>query len=402
MIQSRKFQRGVLAAVMASLTLLIGGPALAQGNPPVKLGVLMGFTGPAAFQAGSTMVAIRMGVKEINDAGGLLGRRVEIIQADDQFNPAQSVNEARRLAQQERVNFVLGPQASTLALAVAPVFTEARIPYFSTSVAAVPSAYNFPTMMSTTSQAQSMANFAANVLHAKTAAYLSDNGAAGKALVPDFQKLLPGLGIELKGVQEHDTRTADITPQVLALRRLNPEVLLHSTSTGEDGGLLLKTLADIGWNVPVVSTSIAQATAGALKVAGPDAFKPGRYYGLIATAYTYCASDKVGDRAYDRYLAKLKAFDPENFDKLDHKSTLYLYDSLMLIRAAVEGSKSVDGPTLVSWIEKNGSSLRGGAGYPMAPNAASHFLMGPNAISFVTRPDLPRPSDKLIERTAGC
>src|SRR5262245_11561346 len=121
-------RRRIIAAALllagAVTGTLVSTPASAQANAPIKIGVLLPFSGPAAFQATSSMIALRMGVKEINDAGGLLGRKLELVQADDQFNPAQSVNEARRLLQLEKVNFVMGPMASSLALAVAPIFNE--------------------------------------------------------------------------------------------------------------------------------------------------------------------------------------------------------------------------------------------------------------------------------------
>jgi branched-chain amino acid transport system substrate-binding protein len=395
----------VFSATLVSLALAAIAPlnrAYAQSKDSIKVGVLMGFTGSAAFSAATNLESIRMGVKEINDSGGLLGRRVEIVQADDQFNPAQAVIEARRLTQQEKVHFVIGPQASTLALAVAPIFTESKTIYFSTTISPVPTPYNFSPVMSAVTMTQAMAQFVAETLKVKSVAFLSDNGAAAKSLLKDLQKQLSDRGIELKAIQEHETRGADITPQLLALRRANPELILHTASTGEDGGLLINNLREIGWNVRVVSAIFGLATGGTLKVAGPDAFKSGLYYSLLPASYTYCANEKLGDRAYDRYLAKLKAWNPEIYEKLDHKASLGPYDALMVFKAAVEGTKSLDGPALVSWIEKNGSTLRGAAGYPMAPSGASHFLIGASAMTFVTRPDVIRPQDKLVQRDYGC
>src|SRR5437870_214715 len=93
--QRRRFVAACIAATATFSGVVMAPSALAQSSqPPIKIGVLLGFTGPAAFLAAGSMIAIRMGLKEINDAGGLLGRRLEIVQADDQFNPTQAVNEA--------------------------------------------------------------------------------------------------------------------------------------------------------------------------------------------------------------------------------------------------------------------------------------------------------------------
>jgi branched-chain amino acid transport system substrate-binding protein len=381
-------------------------PARAQGqapaNAPIKIAALLGFSGPASLQATSSWIALRMGVKEINDAGGLLGRRVELIQSDDQFQPAQAVNEARRLTQQEKVNFVFGPMASSLALAVAPIFNEAKTIYFSTSVAVIPTPYNFSPMMSTPAFAQAMARFARETLKPKSVAILSDNGAAAKSAVEEFKKLFPAQGIAITGIQEHDTRPPDVTPQVLALRKTNPDVLIHTTSTGEDAGLMINALRDLGWNIPVVSSSAGLAVGGALKIAGPDAFKSGRIYSTLPLSQTYCASDKPGERGFDKYVSRLRAFAPDDVDKMDQKSSLNLYDGLLLLKAAVEGAKSLDGATLISWMDQNATKVRGTTGAFFASTAGNHFMMGADAMAIVLRPDVIRPADKLVERVSGC
>src|SRR4051794_19738413 len=89
-------RRGWAALAMLALVCVctvVAPPTRAQGqapaNAPIKIAALLGFSGPASLQATSAWIGLRMGVKEINDAGGLLGRRVELIQADDQFQPAQ-------------------------------------------------------------------------------------------------------------------------------------------------------------------------------------------------------------------------------------------------------------------------------------------------------------------------
>ena len=394
------FAMGLLLPMILGLTLPVS--KVAAQAAPIKLGVLLSFTGPAAISAASYWPAIRMAVKEINDAGGLLGRKVEIVQADDQSNPAQAVSEARRLAQLEKVNFVMGPGASGLALAVAPVFNEAKIVYFSTSVAVIPTPYNFSPMMSTSAYVQPMVKFMKDNLRARNVAVLSDNGAASKATVEDFKKQIPGQGMNLIMIQEHDTRPTDITPQLLSIKRSNPDVLVHTTSYGEDAGLLIKSMAEMGWNIPVMSAAAGLAAGATLKIAGPDAFKSERIYSPVPLAHTYCASDKPGSRNYDRYVSRLKAFEPENFDKIDQKSSLYLYDALQLLKAAIEGTKSLDGATLVGWMDQNATKQLGTAGAPFASTTGSHFMMGADSMAIVKRPDLVRQADKLVERVTGC
>jgi ABC-type branched-subunit amino acid transport system substrate-binding protein len=395
---------GGLAAMLA---LSSAGTAQAQSRDPnskepIKLGVLLPMTGPGALSGAGFMMAIRMSVKEMNDTGGLLGRHVELVLADDRLDPTQAVTEARRLTQQEHVNFVLGPLGSALAAAVAPIMTESSTLYFPSAVAPTPSPYSFSVAMSATSQATSMVQFMSQVLKVKTTAIIQDNGGACKALNEEYKRLLPQYGIALKGVQEVEFRAPDATPQLLALRRLDPEVLIQCSTVGEDAGLVIKNLDEIGWKVRFVSIAAAQATLNTLKAAGPDAFKSGRYYGLLPKAFTYCAGEKIGDRGYDRYLAKLKAFDPENFERIDQKSSLYMYDGIMLLRTAVETTRSLDATTLMNWIDQNGHTVRSVAGFPFAVTKTNHFMIGEDALTYVNHPDVVRPEDKFVQRDTGC
>jgi branched-chain amino acid transport system substrate-binding protein len=399
---TRTLNRRGAVALSAAIASLVAGGALAQSGEPIKVGVLLPFTGTGAYIAQGNLTAQRMAVKEINEAGGLLGRPVEIVQADDQFDPTQAVNEARRLTQQAKVSFVMGPVASNLANAVAPIMTETKTLWFATAVAPVTGALGFSGMMSSSEQAVAMVNFAIEHLKAKSVAIIHDNGGASKALVEEFKTLIPARGLELKGLQEHAMRDADTTAQLLSLRRLNPDVLLHTSSTGEDAGQVIKNMADIGWTIRTVSTTTAQATGGTLKVAGPDALKGGNFYGIVFKGLTYCAADKPGEGGFGAYLARLRAFDAKAADNMDARQAIYLYDAMILAKSAIQATRSLDGTVLASWIENNAGGVKGVSGIPFGVKGSNHFMMGRDALTFVNRPDQPRAEDKLTLRTIDC
>jgi ABC-type branched-subunit amino acid transport system substrate-binding protein len=394
-------RRLLLAAVLA---LLAPAAQAQQAGQPIRVGLLYSFSGAGAAGAQNYLAAARMAVKEINDAGGLLGRRLELVQADHAFDPARAVSEARRLTQLEKVDVVFGPEASALAVAVAPIFNEARTPYFSITVVLGPSPLNFSAVMSGTSQASAMLDFAANQLHAKTVALLIDNGSVGKQLVEDARKMAPAKSLQVVAIQEHEIHANDQTPQILALRRANPDVLIHSGSLPPDTVVLLKNLDELGWHPKIVSTVFGLAAGQIMANGAPDAFKSGNNWGLVMKGFTYCAGEKIGDRQYDRYLARLKAAEPANFDKMDRIASLYgTYEPIMTWRTAVEATKSLDGPTIVSWLEANAGKLRAaGTGQPIGITKVSHYMVGADAITFVQRPDLVRPEDKLVERNIDC
>ena len=391
--------RGMQGMAAALLTMLVATGVHAQST--IKIGLMQGFTGPNASVAASDRAGVRLAVKEINDAGGLLGRKLEILESDDNLNPAQSVSEARRLVR-DGVNFVLGPQASFLAAAAAPIFTEAKVVFISSTVSAVASPYNFSMLWGSAVQAQAMMEFAADKLKAKSIAVLVDSGPLGVLLQDEVKKRAPALGLNVVATEVFELNTPDITPQIQRVRRANPDVILNTGSLPADAGRLIRNMEELGWNPTIVSTVFAVATKGTMDAGGPDSFKSGKYYGLLPKSYTYCAKDRVGARPYDAFLGRLKALETADFAKIDHKSALMYYDAVNVLRAAIEGTKSVDGTAIYAWIERNAANLRGVAGTPLSANASSHFFIGANALTLVNRPDVVRAEDNLVERRFDC
>jgi branched-chain amino acid transport system substrate-binding protein len=402
-ISKRRLFTAILSA--GALLMLPALPAQAQAQPsgdPIRVGLLYAFTGAGATGTANYMAGARLAQKEINDAGGLLGRRIELIQADHGFDPARAVSEARRLVQQEKVAVVFGPEASALAIAVGPIFAEAKIPYLTTTTFLGATPFSFSAVMSGASQSAAMLGFAADHLKAKTVGIFVDNGSVGKGLIEDARRIAPTKGLQIVSIQEHETRVTDLTPQVLAMRRANPDVIIHSGSLPPDGGVFVKSLNEVKWTPKVISTAFGLATVQVMNITGPDTFKHGQFWGLVLKAHTYCAKEKVGDRVYDRYLSRLKANEP-SYDKLDHKASLYNYEPFIVWKTAVEATKTLDGQTLVTWIEQNGGKLRApGTGQPLGLSPTNHYLQGPDSITFVQRPDLVRAEDKLVERQIGC
>src|SRR4051812_24602477 len=90
------------AALLFASTALIALPALAQSTEPIKIGTLFSMTGFGAVVGASSMTALNMSLKDINDAGGIMGRKVVVVQGDDQSDATIAVGEAKRLAFREK------------------------------------------------------------------------------------------------------------------------------------------------------------------------------------------------------------------------------------------------------------------------------------------------------------
>jgi ABC-type branched-subunit amino acid transport system substrate-binding protein len=387
-----------LAGVAASLPSL----AQAQANQPFKIGFLGSMTGSANQSGFNGVAGVNLAAKEINARGGIMGRQVQIVVADDQSDPTAAVNEARRLATREKVDAVVGPIASQLTLATLPIFTEGKIPSVSVSGSAAVNPtvgpYHFSVLPSSDAQAEAIANHVANVLKVKSAAAIHDAGAQTRSTVEALKVELAKRGIEFKGAQEYALTATDLTPQLLALRRSNPDVLLALTATGNDTGYIIKQRLEIGWPIKIVGNITVISQPGVtVKVAGPDAYKD--VVGINYKSLTYCSNDAIGISEFAKFKSRLQAEVGDKYPQYSPVIVNYLYDAVYVVKAMVEGSKKTDGPSVADWMEKNASSVKVVAG-EMFASKTNHFMIGAAALTMAENPDKPR-SDGMQKR-AGC
>ena len=109
----RRFLGGVGAAALTPLIGTLAAPAIARAQgAPFKLGVLLPFSGGLELFAEQGMQGVQMAVDEYNADGGVLGRQIEIVQADDKTDPRTAVERATQLIRRDQVNAIVGPVTS--------------------------------------------------------------------------------------------------------------------------------------------------------------------------------------------------------------------------------------------------------------------------------------------------
>lgn len=393
----------VFATATAAIAgaLMIAPAALAQ-QEPIRIGSLGSMTGGGATIGTALNTGIRLAAKEINEKGGIMGRQVVVVQADTQSDPTAATTEAKRLVFQEKVHAIIGPLVSQETVPTVAVTTEGKVLQISSAATLelTPQVgpYHFSVTSNAESQGVALVNYGNDVLKAKSLAILADNGGQSKSAVIAMKKRMGELNIKVAGEQEYPFRTDDMTPQLLSLRRTSPDALLFFSSTPEDSAKVLTTLRDIGWS-PKVLASVSTATFGPtiVKNVGADAFK-----NVISESYsglTYCAGDAVGSGEFAKFKERLKAFAPEFDGKIPPSTTMYYYDALYFIKAAMEATKSTDATVLSPWIEANGSSVKLITTKP-TPSKATHHMWGPDSIVMVEDVHVTR-ADGLQKRS-GC
>jgi ABC-type branched-subunit amino acid transport system substrate-binding protein len=390
---------GRVAFGLCLLTVALAtGPTF--GQAPIKMGAMIPLTGGGATVGESGQIAVELAVQKINAAGGIGGRKIQLVIGDYQTEATVGVGEAKRLVFQEKIDVLIGPTYSQVTLAVLPILNEAKIPSINVSgsekLTPEVGPYAFSMLANAEAQSKLMVDYAVRGLKVQSAAILSDTGAQAKTAVEALKAELAARNVKLAGVQEYQYRQTDMAPQLLALRRGNPDAILLFTSNGEDTGNMIKSANELGWNVKIVGSFGATFSGPALKIAGKDAYK-----NVVAVNYkgfSYCPNETT-PKAFADFVADVKAFKPAAFDRQPLSYLSLWYDAVYVLKAAIEGSGGkTDGPTVAAWIEANSGSFRG-INSGLTASKTTHFLVGQNALTIV-HPDRQRDGG-LLERV-GC
>ena len=389
------FGFGILVAGFAAAIAMAQTP-----RPPIKVGAMIPLTGSGATVGESGQIAVELAVRNINAAGGLAGRPIQLVIGDYQTEATVGVSEAKRLVFQEKIELLIGPTYSQVTLAVLPILNEAKIPSVNVSgserLTPEVGPYAFSMLANAEAQSKVMVDYAVRVMKVPSAAILSDSGAQAKTAVEALKAELAARNVKLAGVQEYQYRQADMTPQLLALRRGAPDVILLFTSNGEDTGNMIKSLSELGWGVKVVGSFGATFSGPALKIAGKDAYK--NTVAVNYKGFSYCPNEQT-PKTFQEFVAQVKAFKPEAFERQPLSYLSLWYDAVYVLKAAVEGTGGkTDGPSVAAWIETNAKSFRG-INSGLSASKTTHFLVGQDALTIVY-PDRQREGG-LLERV-GC
>jgi ABC-type branched-subunit amino acid transport system substrate-binding protein len=389
----------------AILALAVGaaasGPAHAQSNQPIKFGLMAPMTGGGAVLGASMSTGLKQAVKDINESGGILGRKIEILIADDQGDPTIGVGEARRLSQVEKVDFVFGPFNSAITIPSLPIFTQAKVLQFSSTGAKEATAeagpYHFSISADGDAQGIGYIDYAVDSAKVKRISILSDGTPLYLAAVEAAKTAAEKRGVTIIDITQFKPKDTDMTPQLLAMRRANPELLFVIGISPQDASYAIKSAQDIGWEVPIAVGLGAGAQAGAmLQVLPGDKMK-----GVVGQQFlgnTYCTGDAVGQGPVPKLLAKLKTELPD-YNKYLVSVLVTAHDAAYTAKQAYEGAGTTDAVKAAAWIEQNADKIVA-AQNKYSGSKTRHFLVGANSVTMAERPWETR-EDGLSKRV-GC
>lgn len=297
----------------------------------IKIGMIAPLTGPGAFSGQLQSNGAKLAVAEVNQAGGILGRPIELVVEDDQTTNPGAVLAFSKLAGDPDIPAFLGPIRSTQVHAIAPDVLKLGKPVMFGGTDPVlthmGNQWLFRFRPNDTYSARVIADFGTTTLGKKKWAIVHSTDAFGTSGMKYLTEALKGLGLTPVLIQGYTNNSQDFTPVALALKQSGADVMGSYMTFEPDVGILAKQIRQLGVDIAWVG-SPSNATTNALKLAGPA------LYGTFAVADFNRDSAPAAKDFAAKYAAAYKVA-PDIFAS-------WAYDAVHVLAIALNNAKSAE------------------------------------------------------------
>ncbi len=341
------------------LSLAIAGLAgSAFAADPIRIGVSGPFTGGSSSMGVSMRDGVRLAVEEINAAGGVLGRPIQLIERDDEAKNERGVQIAQELINKEKVVATVGYINTGVALASQRFYQEAKIPVMNNvatgslvtqQFADQPENYIFRNAAHDSIQAPMIVEEAIVKRGFKKVAILADSTNYGQLGRADLEKALNLKGIKAVAVEKFNIGDVDMTSQLLKAKAAGAEAVL-TYAIGPELAQIANGMSKLGWKVPMVGSwtlsmanFIDNAGAGGEGARMPQTF----------------IQEPTNPKRQSFIIAYVKKFQPKGGRIDSPVSAAQGYDSVYLLSAAIKQAGSTDGPKVRAALEDLKTPIEG-------------------------------------------
>lgn len=253
---------GVLIAIAMMATLVAGCGGGKTESKDIKVGGNYEMTGGIANFGKQTVNGINLAFKEANAAGGVLGKQLTLVMADNKSEPSEAANAATKLITQDKVVALLGPVSSSNVLATLQIATDNKVPVL-TATATNPKVtsengkvkpFAFRACFIDPFQGKVMSDFAVKTVKAKTAAIFVDNSSDySKGLADVFEAAFVASGGKVVSKEAFLQKDQDFKATLTKIKAANPDVLFIPAYY-EEVGKIIKQARELGITVPFLGT----------------------------------------------------------------------------------------------------------------------------------------------------
>jgi branched-chain amino acid transport system substrate-binding protein len=322
-----------IASTVAAATLLAGA---AMAQEPIKIGIPVGLSGANSVVAPSVVQSAELAAAEINAEGGILGRPVELIVADDGSGAQGAQRAFENLIFQQEVNALISMETSAARNAGLPIVNRGQVPYIYTSFyeGRSCSPWMYVNAWVPEQQVGPIVDHFMEEYGAKTFFLIGSDYAFGRGMLEFTRAYVEANGGEVVGEQYLPMDGSDWTAIISMLRSAAPDALITSTAGGSPNVTLTRQLRAAGVNIPYGNLAVDEGTALTM---GEDAV------GMYIAASYLTSIDREENRAFlaameEKFGAELKT--PNDL-------SVPQYEAIYLYKLAVEKAGTTDAQPVI-------------------------------------------------------
>jgi len=363
------FGRVALAACLAAAAIA------AQAAEPIKIGTFLSVTGPAAFLGDPEQKTLEYYVEKLNAAGGLLGRKLELVAYDSAGDAEKARTYARRLIEQDKVDVIVGGSTTGETMAVIPLVEQAGVPFISLAGAVViiepVKKWVFKTPHTDRMACEKIfVDLRGRGL--TRMGLISGTGGFDKSMRAECLKVAATHGVEIVADETYGAGDTDMTVQLAKIRNTPNVQAVLNAGFGQGPAIVTKNYRQLGIKLPLYQ-SHGVASKQYVKLSGEAA------EGVRLPAAALLVADTLPDSDPQKAVVVGYKRDYESRFKQD-VSTFggHAYDGLMLAVEAMRRAGSTDKARVRDALE----SIRGYMGTAGVVNMSAQDHMGLDLSAF--------------------
>ena len=247
--------KGWLAIILA-VALVAALMGAAPAAEPIKIGAFFALSGPNAPIGTPTKLVAEMVVGQINQAGGINGRPIELVMGDTESDPAKAATIAKKFIFSDKVAAIIGPTSTGEGMQVKKIVEEAGMPTFMTvggdppiMKETGPFTYIFKSPQRSSTAIKKLYGYLKEKKLTRVA-LLTASDPFGKDGAMWLKKLAPDSGIIFVAEESFGPKDTDITPQLTKIKNAAPQAIIVWT-IGPAGAIIAKNKAQLGINIPL-------------------------------------------------------------------------------------------------------------------------------------------------------
>jgi branched-chain amino acid transport system substrate-binding protein len=335
----RRQSRNTLAATALVALLATGG--LGHAQEPIKIGVPVGLSGANSVVAPSVVQAGELAVEEINAAGGVLGRPLELVVADDGSGAQGAQKAFDSLVFQQKVDALISMETSAARNAGLPIVNRGQVPFIYTSFyeGRSCSPWMYVNAWVPEQQVAPIVDHFMKEFDAKSFFLIGSDYAFGRGMLEFTRQYIEDQGGEVLGEEYLPMDGTDWTAIISQLKSANPDALITSTAGGAPNVTLTKQLRAAGVDIPYGNLAVDEGTA---KGMGADAA------GIYISASYITGIDSPENKKFLEGMARKFGDDLKTPNDL----SVPQYEGVYLYKLALEKAGSTDPEAVIEALDE--------------------------------------------------